>query len=246
VDAECADKLTYLPSKNYRDPDEVVRAFERLAQDWAAIEYRRDAERAADALAARAAAAPKPTASVARIPRTQKNAGRTRIERRPAENAKQFAAAVAAAAPPRAFATRAGQYKTVGEGLAVGLLALGVEAITINEWLVRRAFDRAWQKWAPRARFPAIRSGFENCDIVLILRGSARRKGPHVAVWGYEGEYTPKLCVDRTIDGAGDAVGWRAGVTYEEWVELGTGFVAHLKEDLGEIRYRASRESRSA
>jgi hypothetical protein len=116
----------------------------------------------------------------------------------------------------------------VGEGLAVGLLALGLDAITINEWLVCRAFDHVWRRWAPSARFPAVRTG-PGSDIVQILRGSARRKGPHVAVWS-----------------AGDAVGWRAGVTYEQWVELATDFAAQLQENLREVRYRESREPRSA
>lgn len=155
----------------------------------------------------------------------------------PAENPPPRVRPIAAPAPVPAL-SKAGQHKLVGEGLAVGLLALNVEALSINRHLVESAFDRAWRGWSCSGRFPQVRAGTETSDIVAILRSSARRKGPHIATWSTEGEYTPRLCGNWTLDRAGSAVGRSAGVTHRQWLELARGFAARLSVDAGEIRYR--------
>jgi hypothetical protein len=136
--------------------------------------------------------------------------------------------------------TKAGQHKIVGEGLAVGLVALGVDAVTINERIVESAFGRAWQKWTCNPRFPQVRADVERNDIVGIVRGSARRLGPHMADWSCEGEYTPHLRIGSTLEVAGAMIGERLGITYDQWLELAAGFVEQLSEWEGEIRYRES------
>ena len=206
VNAECVDKLSHLPSKDYQGFEDVSCALEQLSHDWPGHEADRE----------------------------------SRV--RGSEVTRRGVTAVtdAAAVPPEFAASRSRQHKTVGEGLAVGLLALGVDAVTINERLVQTAFDRAWEKWTRGSRFPAVRTGPGGNDIVAILRGSARRRGPHIADWSCDGEYVPKLRVDRTVDAAARAVGKQSGVTYEQWLELATGSAAHLNTDLGEIRYRES------
>jgi hypothetical protein len=134
--------------------------------------------------------------------------------------------------------SKAAQHKTVGAGLAVGLLALGVEALTINRLLVESAFDRAWSVWTCSSRFPQVRAGTDRSDIVAILRSSARRKGPHIAIWSTQGEYTPELCCDWPLSRAGSMVGRPAGVTHRQWLELAGALVARLSAGAGEIRYR--------
>ncbi len=133
--------------------------------------------------------------------------------------------------------SRAGQHKVVGEGLAVAMLGLGVEAVTINEQVVESAFSRGWQKWTCRSRFPQVRTDVARNDIVGILRGSARRLGPHVADWSCEGQYVPLLRVALPIEEAGAAVGEQSGVSYSQWLELGTAFVDQLSEHGGEISW---------
>jgi hypothetical protein len=134
--------------------------------------------------------------------------------------------------------SKAGQQKTVGEGLAVALLGLGVEAVTINEQVVESTFSRAWQKWTCNSRFPQVRADIARNDIVGILRGSARRLGAHIADWSCDGEYVPRLRVEWPIDEAGRMVGDEIGVTFDHWLELATAFVEQLGEQEGEIRYR--------
>src|SRR5581483_12129438 len=119
------------------------------------------------------------------------------------------------------------------------MLGLGVEAVTINEQVVESAFSRGWQKWTCRSRFPQVRTDVARNDIVGILRGSARRLGPHVADWSCEGQYVPLLRVALPIEEAGAAVGEQSGVPHSQWLELATAFVDQLSEHEGEIRCTA-------
>lgn len=201
VDAERVEKLSHLPSRDYRDLEDVAYALDAVSRDWADTKA---------ALAAHPAPATIPD---------RKPTSRRRSRKRP-------------------IPSRAAQHKIVGEGLAVGLLALGVEAITINEALVESAFERAWRNWTGRSRFPAVRTGSTGTDIVGIVRSSARRRGPHIADWGHEGQYVPRLCVEGSLDDAARAVGEPVGVIHVQWLELARGFAAGLNQDLGEIRYR--------
>jgi hypothetical protein len=127
--------------------------------------------------------------------------------------------------------SKARQQKNVGEGLAVGVLALGVEAVTSNKMAVELAFRRAWRDWSCRARFPQVRAEIRRDDIVGILHDSANRRGVIVADWTSDGpEYVPTLRVDWSVEEAGDFVGEEAGVAHAQWVELAQAFLAELKD----------------
>ncbi|WP_219419991.1 hypothetical protein [Pseudonocardia nigra] len=128
--------------------------------------------------------------------------------------------------------SKAQQQKIVGEGLAVGVLALGVEALTSNKASVEFAFRRAWRDWSGRAQFPQVRAEASRCDIVGILHRSANRRGPVIAHWTSDGpEYVPALCFDWPVEEAGDAVTEELGVSYAQWVHLAEAFVAGLGDD---------------
>lgn len=49
--------------------------------------------------------------------------------------------------------TKAMQETTVGEGLALGCLSLGIIAVTSNKMDVEFAFGRAWRNWPQADRF---------------------------------------------------------------------------------------------
>jgi hypothetical protein len=133
---------------------------------------------------------------------------------------------------------RTAQHKIVGEGLAVGLLALGVEAVTINGPVVEAAFRNAWRSWAQRDRFPLVHVDAGRSDILSILQSSGRRKGVRVAEWSCAGEYRPLLRIASSVEWAGRRAGGPAGVTHGQWLALATVFAGRLDRDLGEIRYQ--------
>lgn len=128
--------------------------------------------------------------------------------------------------------TKARQETAVGEGLAVGVLALGIEAVTSSKMSVEFAFRRAWRDWPPRSRFPQVRADVERDSIVRILHDSENRRGSYVAFWTFGGpEYVPVLRQDWSIEECGDAVAEGSGVPFAQWVELAEAFVAALGED---------------
>ncbi|HTK64499.1 MAG TPA: DUF2795 domain-containing protein [Pseudonocardia sp.] len=210
ADAESVDMLSRLPTKDYQGVDDVLDALGR----------------------------PRP----AKRPRPPE---RPPVPPPPAASpgpARPGAAPDGTPTRPRGAAAglnKAAQHKIVGEGLAVGLLALDVEAVTINRHLLESAFAHAWGGWTCSPVFPQVRAGAEHNDILAILRSSARRKGKQIANWSTEGEYSPRLRVSSTLDQAGLAVGKPAGIAYHQWLALARAFVSQLDEEAGAIRYRS-------
>lgn len=234
ADAASVERLNRLPAKEYQELDEVLRAL-----GWPPGPSR---------------ATPSPTTPS----RTPSPATSPTAPSPPVTRPGPLGATPEGATPPRSGApsarsgtsaprnrpgsglSRAGQHKLVGEGLAVGLLALRVEAFTINRQLVESAFEHAWHGWTCGYRFPQVRADAVRNDIVGILRSSSRRKGPQIANWFTEGQYAPRLCAGWTLDKAGPAVGRPARVTQRQWIELAKAYVSQLNEGEGEIRYRRS------
>lgn len=79
--------------------------------------------------------------------------------------------------------SKAQQQTTVGEGLAVGCLALGVVGVTTEKMAVEFAFRKAWRSWAYAVRFPVINAGPSRDDIVHVIGDSAERRSPYAAAW---------------------------------------------------------------
>lgn len=127
--------------------------------------------------------------------------------------------------------TKAQQETMVGEGLAVGVLSLGVVAVTSNRLAVSSAFARAWRSWAHSGRIPSVRVDLAREDIFRILGASSGRRGPITADWSTGGEYVPNLLPDWSLEEAGDHIGEAAGVPHAAWVNLARAFVADLGED---------------
>jgi hypothetical protein len=128
--------------------------------------------------------------------------------------------------------TKAQQETAVGEGLAVGVLAVGVEAVTSSKVSVEFAFRRVWRDWPPRSLFGQVRADVERDSIIRILRDSEDRRGSYVAYWTFDGpEYVPVLRQDWRVEECGDAIAEGSGVPFAQWVELAEAFVTALGED---------------
>lgn len=220
ADAESVDMLSRLPTKDYRGVDDVL-----------------------EALGQPRPPKPRPPEHPPVPPRPTAYPDPASPDPASPDPLRPTAAPDTAPGRPRGAAAglnKAAQHKIVGEGLAVGLLALGVEAVTINRHLLESAFTHAWDGWTCGPMFPQVRAGSEHNDILSILRSSARRKGPQIANWSTEGEYSPRLRASSTLDQAGLAVGKPAGVAYRQWLELARAFTSQLNEEDGEIRYRSA------
>jgi hypothetical protein len=132
------------------------------------------------------------------------------------------------------------QVKTVTEGLAVGVLAQGVEAVTSRRQTFQFAFDAAWRDWAPAGRFPSIAGTFPSDHIVVGLARSEGRRFTTTA-WRHSGPwYEPVRCEGYetwTVEDCLEHISDGQVTSAEHWTQLGALFVAHLKED--EVRRAA-------
>lgn len=125
--------------------------------------------------------------------------------------------------------TKAQQETAVGEGLAVGCLALGITAVTSNKMAVEFAFIRAWREWAWALLFPVVHASHGRNDLLRILCASPRRRGAFVAEWSSEGTWVPLLRGGLNVDEAGDLLQGSTGVPPIGWTDLAQAFV----DDLG-------------
>jgi hypothetical protein len=127
--------------------------------------------------------------------------------------------------------TKATDHTDVGQGLAVGCLALGVTAVTSGSQALEFAFGRAWRGW-PRARdFRFVHADIARNDIVLILRRSARRRPPLLAAWELKRWATPYLFEGTTLADAEELLPEWTGVPWSSWLELAEAFTAEFKDD---------------
>ncbi|WP_019873209.1 hypothetical protein [Sporichthya polymorpha] len=122
------------------------------------------------------------------------------------------------------------QQTTVGEGLAVGCLAIGVTSVTARKLTLELAFSRAWRDWHPAREFLAICTTLARNDIVTILSRSERRRGPVWAAWTLDrGLYVPYLTQDWTVEETADELESSCGVGREDWKDLAGSFVHALQ-----------------
>lgn len=126
--------------------------------------------------------------------------------------------------------TKAAQETAVGEGLAVGCLALEVIAVTAEKMAVEFAFRRAWRDWEWSSPFPAIHASHARNDLLRILRASPRRRGAIIAAWSSGRVYEPHLRGDWNLAEAGEILESATGVPLRGWMELARAFT----EDLGD------------
>jgi hypothetical protein len=136
--------------------------------------------------------------------------------------------------------TKQQQTKEVAQGLALGLISLGIDVEFTSMAQFESAFEAPWRAWDGRAAYASIgghrfgRAAYASIgghrfgrEIYSAAAKSARWKGPVAARW--EGapmrpveehpDWSPKECAELVSDGA---------VTAAQWQELAKAVVARL------------------
>jgi hypothetical protein len=85
------------------------------------------------------------------------------------------------------------QYKSVSAGIALGLCMLGRYEVPSAKLPLEFAFQRAWQRWEHKARFPAVGKvfalGVPTVDPYIALTSADRRvRTPYVPFYWDDGE----------------------------------------------------------
>ncbi len=124
------------------------------------------------------------------------------------------------------------QVKHVVEGLALGVLAQGVEAVTSAKLEFTFAFNDAWREWPQARNFPSFSASFPGDLFWTGVSRSERRQGVKAA-WD-SGRWTePYLCesyMDWTVDECLDLhADGRASAA--DWKLLGGLYVSYFKPD---------------
>lgn len=120
-------------------------------------------------------------------------------------------------------ATKDQQVKHVVEGVALGVLAAGGEALTNTKMAMELHFNHVWRRWAPAARFPGI-GGPDPGNLFWIGIGRSPGRRWASAAWENDGRWIRPYLRD----------GWSAGdldaclddfaderATADDWREFG-------------------------
>jgi hypothetical protein len=122
------------------------------------------------------------------------------------------------------------QIKHVVEGMALGVLAQGIKAVTSQKMTFEFAFDTAWSDWSPARHFPSINGHDPGNQFWLGVQKSERRRGARAAWdcgrWSEPyvklQDWTAAECLDLHGDNRASAA---------DWVELGRLYVAYFKPE---------------
>jgi hypothetical protein len=129
--------------------------------------------------------------------------------------------------------TRDQDVKSIVEGLALGVLAQEVEALTANKMALTLNFNHAWRRWSRAGQFPTLAASSAGDRMLGGIYKSERRKmtcaawmvGRWVEPYVLYENWTVNECLDHISDERASA---------EDWVELADLYVARFKAD--EIR----------
>lgn len=118
-------------------------------------------------------------------------------------------------------------------GLALGVLAQGVDAVSGNKMSLEFAFNHAWRRWPSARQFPSIK-GYDPGKLFWIGLGKSERRIGACAAWESGGWCIPYIVyegwtVEEALDLHADA-----DVSAESWTELGRLFVEYFKP--GEVQ----------
>ncbi|MEV4704534.1 hypothetical protein [Actinoplanes sp. NPDC049316] len=121
------------------------------------------------------------------------------------------------------------QIRHVVEGVALGVLAQGVDAVSSSKMDLEFAFNHAWRRWSRAAEFPSIGRAPDPGNLFWIGVGKAEGRQVVRAAWQRAQWTEPYITlegwtVDECLDLHADE---RASV--EDWKELGRLFVSWFK-----------------
>lgn len=120
------------------------------------------------------------------------------------------------------------QHRALEEGLALGCLAIGIDAFTSNKQAVEMAFGGAWRSWAWICEFPDVVATQTRCEILHILGRSPTRFAPTMVEWQRGRECLPSIRDNRELKELALALEESCGVPLEGWIDLANAFVERL------------------
>lgn len=140
--------------------------------------------------------------------------------------------------PDMAKLTRDHQVRTVVEGLALGTLALGVEAVTAGKMDLEFAIDHALRHWSYADAFPSLSGNLGPNYVWLGIRKSERRRQAYAA-W-QDGQWLqPYITIeDWSVEDCTNVLGKQGPVPHDGWLELGRLFLDELGEE--KVRQRVT------
>lgn len=122
------------------------------------------------------------------------------------------------------------QVKTVVVGMALGVLAQGVEAVASSKMSLEFAFNHAWRRWPEAHRFPSIK-GHDPGNLFWIGLGKSGRRQVACAAWESGRWCVPYVTYEGwSVDDALDLIA-NDEVSAEDWTALGRLFVEYFKPE---------------
>jgi hypothetical protein len=125
--------------------------------------------------------------------------------------------------------TKAAQETAVGEGLALGLVALDVDNFNGSKMSVEFAFQRAWQDWTHRGTFPAVHADVARNDLLRIIGKSEGRRSAHLSGWASQWPFVAYVHEDWEVEEIGELLESSFGVPLNAWIELARAFIDDLQ-----------------
>jgi hypothetical protein len=126
--------------------------------------------------------------------------------------------------------TKDQQIRHVVEGLALGVLANGVEAVTSGKMTQEFAFNYAWRRWSKVSNFSSI-GGHDPGNLIWIGIGKSKRRRGARAAWARDRWSWPYITMDNwTVQ---DCLELHADerASIADWIELGGLYVERFKDD---------------
>lgn len=116
------------------------------------------------------------------------------------------------------------QQTAVGEGFALGCVALGCESFNDQKLSIELAFAHAWRRWPYSSRFPAVRGD----DIIGIIGKSPRRRSAHLSGWANEWPFEPYIADGWDAVDVADLLASEAEIPLAGWRDLAQTFFERL------------------
>lgn len=123
------------------------------------------------------------------------------------------------------------QESALQQGIAVGMRALGIDAVTADWPTLASAFRSAWRSWEQSTTLPDIRSDLLHSSLRPALLKSASRRGSLLASWTCDDQVVPAVRPDVAPQALPELLEIVTGVSFEAWIELTRSLVAELDEE---------------
>lgn len=127
--------------------------------------------------------------------------------------------------------SNARQESYVAQGLALGVLAAGVDELPGGKLDFEFALSHAWRNFNYASTFPRVgHTGAADPYYALLSRSSGRR-GPLMAAWQVSQCLVPYVWMDEwEIEESGEMLAGWSEVPWEAWKSLGTDFVGWYRD----------------